>query len=347
MVEHNLVLSYQIKTNRYVTISNLNVNAECNAYELNGEIPFGEFNHDKHKHLEGRSFFVNEEGLNMMVSEINKQIQLHRPIVDSGPVHIVSMESAAGSLRVGLPGPRTVIGFPDSLSIGPISNLHTEAGRFHRNEWLYENINYELEDHLLENHITNTLREIEDIVPDVPIYVWYGNNAIEQVGLRFFLYQLREKTNVIFLINSPELYESSKDEESTFYTSQIKSSDLRVIFEKDKKRLSSEERTRYHIEWELLSETKEVLRIWEDNEIKGVSEDYYDSFIIETLNNMHTQQLQKDFIKTADLIGEILTRNLQIDIFYLEYRIRHLVYSKVFELKGIPKSMSHYSVKLR
>ncbi|WP_212734376.1 DUF1835 domain-containing protein [Bacillus yapensis] len=347
MVKHNLVLVYHIKTSSYVTISNMNENGECNAYELNGEIPFGEFNHEKHKYLEGRSFFVNEEGLNMMVSEINKQIQLHRPIVDSGPVHIVSMESAAGSLRVGLPRPRTVIGFPDSLSIGPISNLHTEAGRSHRNEWLYENINSEQEDNVLENQIMNTLREIEDIAPDGPIYVWYGNNAIEQVGLRFFLYQLREKTNVIFLINSPELYESSKDEEPIFYTSQIESSELSIIFEKNKKPLSDEERTRYHIEWEQLSETNEVLRIWEDNEIKSVSEDYYDTFIIETLEEMHLEQEQKDFIKTADLIGEILTRNLQIDIFYLESRIRHLVYSKVFELKGIPKSMRHYSVKLR
>jgi hypothetical protein len=32
---------------------------------------------------------------------------------------------------------------------------------------------------------------------------------------------------------------------------------------------------------------------------------------------------------------------------FLEYRIRHLVYTGVLELKGIPKSMRHYSVKLR
>ncbi len=35
------------------------------------------------------------------------------------------------------------------------------------------------------------------------------------------------------------------------------------------------------------------------------------------------------------------------NIFFLEYRIRYLVYSGGFELKGIPKSMHHYSVKLR
>ncbi|TQR38069.1 DUF3658 domain-containing protein [Brevibacillus brevis] len=33
--------------------------------------------------------------------------------------------------------------------------------------------------------------------------------------------------------------------------------------------------------------------------------------------------------------------------FFLEYRIRHLIYSGVLELKGIPKSMRHYSIRIR
>ncbi|WP_238323482.1 DUF3658 domain-containing protein [Planococcus antarcticus] len=30
----------------------------------------------------------------------------------------------------------------------------------------------------------------------------------------------------------------------------------------------------------------------------------------------------------------------------MEYRIRYLVYNGTFEIKGIPKSMRHYRVKL-
>ncbi|WP_429469390.1 DUF3658 domain-containing protein [Neobacillus sp. B4I6] len=33
--------------------------------------------------------------------------------------------------------------------------------------------------------------------------------------------------------------------------------------------------------------------------------------------------------------------------FYLEYRIRHLIYSGFLELKRIPRSIRFYSVKLR
>ncbi|ULT59810.1 DUF3658 domain-containing protein [Neobacillus drentensis] len=36
-----------------------------------------------------------------------------------------------------------------------------------------------------------------------------------------------------------------------------------------------------------------------------------------------------------------------INAFFLEYRIRYLIYSRFLELKGIPKSMRHYSVKPR
>ncbi|WP_422698388.1 DUF3658 domain-containing protein [Desulfofarcimen acetoxidans] len=32
---------------------------------------------------------------------------------------------------------------------------------------------------------------------------------------------------------------------------------------------------------------------------------------------------------------------------FLEYRIRHLIYNGVFQIKGIPKAMRYYSVKLQ
>ncbi|WP_425467619.1 hypothetical protein [Psychrobacillus soli] len=36
-----------------------------------------------------------------------------------------------------------------------------------------------------------------------------------------------------------------------------------------------------------------------------------------------------------------------VGIFFLEYRIRYLIYTGFLELKGIPKSEWHYSVKKR
>lgn len=153
------------------------------------------------------------------------------------PVHIVSSESAAGSLRVGLDWPKVVIGFPDSFSIGPLYNLHEKEGQTIRFEWIYEHINYEQDDYIYENKYSNTVREIDDIPGQFPIYIWYGNNVDEQIGLRFLLFLLRDKANDIFLLNSTELYAkyitSQGENRKISYTSQIESNDLRILFEKE------------------------------------------------------------------------------------------------------------------
>jgi uncharacterized protein YqfB (UPF0267 family) len=134
------------------------------------------------------------------------------------------------------------------------------------------------------------------------------------------------------------------------FTGQLEPNDIKFLFEKslEKMPLSSENRIQFQRDWEELSQSKEVLRIWNNNDIQGVPEDLYDSLIINTIEKLHHEQEAKDFIKTSKVIGEIVAQKDEfIGDFLLEYRIRHLVYTGVLELKGIPKSMRHYSVKLR
>jgi len=71
-----------------------------------------------------KGLVVNQEDMNEIIEEINRQIQKDRQIDKledkASAVHIVTSESAAGSLRLALNHPKTVIGFPDSFSIGPL-----------------------------------------------------------------------------------------------------------------------------------------------------------------------------------------------------------------------------------
>jgi hypothetical protein len=168
--------------------------------------------------------------------------------------------------------------------------------------WLYENINNEQKDYEFENKFTNTLLEIEDIPEEVPIYIWIANNASEQTGARFLLHLLREKTNDIFLLNA------TVPHEEYIYISQMPTEKLRIIYKKGKelKSISNEERNQFQKEWQTLSQTKEVLRLWSNNEIKGMPEDYYDPLIIKTIEKLHNQEDSKDFIKTARVIGETM-----------------------------------------
>ena len=341
LTEPNIVFVYHIEKLEYITMSDfMNSLHKFETFEINHEDDFEAFDHRESKPIEESGFFINQDGMNEMVEEINKQIQkVKRPKNPVDAIHLVTSESAAGSLRVGLEGAKTVIGFPDSFSTGPLWKLDEKVGRSYRNEWLFENINYGLADYENDNKISNTLREIEDIANHVPIYIWYGNNANEQTALRFYLYLLRNKSNEIFLVNTAE-----------FSTGKMDAKSFRLFFKngKDNTLLVDNERSQFHREWEKLSETKDVLRLWMDDEIKSVPTYYYDSFILETIKKLHEEQETKGFIKTGNVLGEIVERvNEPIDIFFLEYRIRYLVYSGALELKGIPKSMHHYKVKLR
>jgi hypothetical protein len=347
----NVVFVYKIETDHYLTVSELRDFGEWQTYEINHAGEFDTFNHEESNPLEGRGYFVIQEDTNTMLEIINKQIQKHRLYAESTSVHIVISESAAGSLRYGLERPKVVIGFPDFFSIGPIWKLDEKIGQTYRFEWLYENIKTEQDDYEYENKFTNTLLEIEDIPEQVPIYLWTANNANEQVGVRFILHLLQSKTNEVFLINSTDEYLVSQDKEPPYtHTSQLEPEYLRLVFEKNEtaQPLSDEDKIQFQAEWMELSSTKGVLRLCFNNKIVSVPVDHYDPLIINMIEKLHSEQVDKDFIKTLSVIGEILGQMEElISDSFLEHRIRQLVYTGVLELKGIPKSMRHYSVKLR
>ncbi|KOS68984.1 hypothetical protein AEA09_10805 [Lysinibacillus contaminans] len=353
-MEPSIVLVYEIEVQNYLSVSNLSESDKWETFELNPGEDFETFHHKESKPREGRSYWFRQEDMNKMVEVINHHIQQYRHSQTASQhqgatsaVHIVSSESAAGSVRAALAPPKQVIGFPDTFSIGPLWKLDEKIGQASRNEWLVENINDEQDDYEYQNKFANTLREIEDISGEVPIYIWYGDNVDEQVGLRFFLYVLRNKENDIFLVNTTELSTSKNEEQPIFHTSQMESKDLRLVFNNGSKPLTDQERLIFQKEWETLSKTEEVLRLWVNEEIIGVPENHYDTHIIRTVEKLHNEQITKDFIKTGTVLGELVTQMDEIiNIWFLEYRVRHLVYSGVLELKGIPKSMRHYSIKL-
>ncbi|WP_416144112.1 DUF1835 domain-containing protein [Planococcus koreensis] len=222
---------------------------------------------------------------------IHKTHQTNRIEHPSQPVHIITSESVAGSLRVGIYGLKNVIGFPDAFSVGPLWKLDEKTGQDARKEWLFANINSGETADDYANKFRNALLQIEDISQDVPIYLWFGDNAEEQTGLRFYLNLLREKKNEIFLLNTTQLYKKyfAGDDLAFFHTGLLDSKILKRFFEeeKDNEGLTEEQRIDYLEEWNILSETTEVLRVWNDGRIAAAPEDYYDALILETVKKLH------------------------------------------------------------
>lgn len=335
-IEPAKVLVYKMTSSDYVNLSNVEESGGWQAFELRDGERFGAFSHDAGKPQEGRSFFIRQSDQQKMVEIMNDAIQKYRLLLGhqpiGTPVHIVPSDSAAGVLRVGLEHPKTVIGVPDFFSFGPIWMLEEKHGRHLREEWLADHINFEQNDDDFRNQLTNALREIEGIPQKTPIYIWHGPHADEQTGLLFLVYILRDSQNDIFLVHSPRCE-----------TGRLSPEEARHLFEKSStgKPLSAEARLSYQKEWKALSQTKDVLRLWEDKEIKSVPKDHYDPLILETV------RAQTDFIGAGEVIGKAMERDEAANAFFLEYRIRHLVHSGRLEMKGVPKSMRHYRVRIR
>ena len=279
----------------------------------------------------------------------NQQAIEQRP----SPVHIVTSESAAGSLRFSMTGPKTVIGFPDALSIGPLGKLDEEMGQALRTEWLSTNINTGERAEDYANKFRNALQQIQEIPQHVPIYLWFGDNALEQIGLRFYQYLLRDKPNDIYGMNTTQLYQkhiAAEDGSAFFHTGLLDSTILKLFLERerDTEAWSAETRTHFLQQWQALAETAGVLRVWKDGEIRNVPEDHYDSLILETVEKLQNEQGGDGFVLAARVVGDIVAEMDEfIDYFFLEYRMRQLVDMGALEITGVATSMRDYGVKIR
>ncbi|WP_404427260.1 DUF1835 domain-containing protein [Ureibacillus chungkukjangi] len=273
---------------------------------------------------------------------------------DYSTVHIVCGESPAGSLRVGLGHENKIIGFPDFFAVGPIWELHQEVGRKNRHEWLKDHLNYSDDyfEEVYENRFSKTLAEIERLNGEVPIVIWTAENSNEQTGLRYLVYLLKEKKNDVFVINTTlafqELFNTPEFGCLDIHTGEVNGEQLKKIYQANLSApLTDEDRTRFEREWIELSESKGLVRIWENHKINNVTEGHFDDYIVNTARKLHAMQGEKDFMKSARLIGEIYGQYNQLGDAFIEYRVRSLIYKGVFEIKGIPKAIRYYSVKLR
>lgn len=295
-----------------------------------------------------------------IMEEINHIIQdcsslLQPPRKDFHTVHIVSGDSAAGSLRVGLERDQKVIGFPEFFAMGPLWKVEEEKGRKERYEWMRDHINFDgdyMEDEY-ENRLAKVLEEIRAIPEGMPIVVWTADNAAEQVFVRYILHVLQGKQNEIHLINTSKAYKQLYDTADTFHflrqTAEAHPEKLKEILEKKGPSPLSEEEIHIFVkEWLELSNTKEVLRIWEEDRIKSVPEDHYDDQLIYHASEAQKENGKDAFIKSARIIGEMYGQlDAMVNDSFLEYRLRTFVYSGIFEIKGIPKAMRNYSVRVK
>ncbi|KEK22804.1 DUF1835 domain-containing protein [Bacillus gaemokensis] len=297
----------------------------------------------------------NEDSIKHLMT-IPKQLMNHTPykrdITESTHIHIAFDDSMAGCLKYMLSqeGLRHehVASFSEFFSIGPIYQLDKTEGQQARQQWLSKNLNsydFYFEEEYLPRFI-QSLEEIQSVPSETPITIWKADNAHEHVGLCFVLAQLTDKKNVR-LINTSEAHRELLQKDYDIRgTGELSPESLAIIREKYKENpfLAEEDRTKLEKEWEGLSTNTEVLRIWKDNEVHAVQENYFDAFIIDCAKKIGAE---KAFYKAPRVIGEALGHVEQlIGDTFLEYRLQTLIKQDVFKVEGSLKAMRFYSVKL-
>ncbi|MDA1638753.1 MULTISPECIES: DUF1835 domain-containing protein [Bacillus cereus group] len=276
-----------------------------------------------------------------------------RNVKESSHIHIAFDDSTAGCLKHMLSQEERleemVIAFSEFFSIGPIHKLHMNEGQLARQEWLVNNLtayeNYFEEEYL--PRFLETMEELHTIPIETPITIWKADNAHEHVGLCFVMAQLKDNKNIRIMNTSEASKEILKQEYAIRGTGELPPESLALLQKSfiELPCLTVEKRMQFECEWDRLSNSTEFLRVWKENEVHSVQEDYFDQFIIECAKSIGAD---REFLKAPRVIGEALglVEQLVGDTF-LEYRLKELIKQEVFEFIGSLDEMRFYSVKLK
>lgn len=286
-------------------------------------------------------------------NQLTSNTSYKRNVKESSHIHIAFDDSTAGCLKHMLSQEERleemVIAFSEFFSIGPIHKLHMNEGQLARQEWLVNNLtayeNYFEEEYL--PRFLETMEELHTIPIETTITIWKANNAHEHVGLCFVMAQLKDKKNIRIMNTSEASKEILKQEYDIRGTGELPPESLALLQKSfiELPCLTVEKRMQFECEWDRLSNSTEFLRVWKENEVHSVQEDYFDQFIIECAKSIGAD---REFLKAPRVIGEALglVEQLVGDTF-LEYRLKELIKQEVFEFVGSLDEMRFYSVKLK
>ncbi|MBG0962214.1 DUF1835 domain-containing protein [Bacillus sp. SRB1LM] len=286
-------------------------------------------------------------------NQLTSNTSYKRNVKESSHIHIAFDDSTAGCLKHMLSQEERleemVIAFSEFFSIGPIHKLHMNEGQLTRQEWLVNNLtayeNYFEEEYL--PRFLETMEELHTIPIETTITIWKADNAHEHVGLCFVMAQLKDKKNIRIMNTSEASKEILKQEYDIRGTGELPPESLALLQKSfiELPCLTVEKRMQFECEWDRLSNSTEFLRVWKENEVHSVQEDYFDQFIIECAKSIGAD---REFLKAPRVIGEALglVEQLVGDTF-LEYRLKELIKQEVFEFVGSLDEMRFYSVKLK
>lgn len=259
--------------------------------------------------------------------------------------HIVFGDLAKGSLKYFFENNENdysgeVVGLLDDFFVGPLNNIDKEEGFRQRIYWM-NNLNKEVIPYFEEysKAVVDSYNNLNDIDKTHTIIIWHGNNASDQVGLRYIISKLENKhiyevdvSKYPIMFFKDEAYIPRALGECSIENIEKVILNMKKI---DNKRLEELKN-----DWQELRNSKENLRIVKDSKIVGVEEDFYDSKIVANTGF--------NFKMAARIIGKTMgeSKHLVTDT-YIDYRIRKLIEQGKIKYQGHLESMRDYQIRVQ
>lgn len=258
-------------------------------------------------------------------------------------LHITFSLSTRGSLKQAirqnhLQREESVICVNDIFSIGPLTTVEE------RQDWLNTNILKDEDERELFMDIQKEWKKkIESIPCDVDVWIWYGQNAHEQIGLRYVMSEFKNKCCMLFGIDTAAGLKRMEPLLEIRETGELSASYLMKL-RTDAKRFSVEECNGFAKEWDELKQNQSTLRLWE-NGIVHTEESVFDALILGSAKRVFEQQ-GEEWLLPLHVIEEVNSYLTDyVSDAFIEKRIFELANEGYFELNGDITDVYSYKLK--
>lgn len=243
-----------------------------------------------------------------------------------------------------------IICVEDDFSIGPVYKLDSSEGLRKRTQWIKELLlttgSLKDQDYLswIEttiSSISSNLSIITKIPNDSRVILWYGHNVSDAIGLRFVVFLLQNKNIQFEEVNVTEYKVQARKTPYAYVLRSLAEMPSHWMLDalKTKQQISDSKIKKLIHDWKSWSQTKDILRILLDGNGVAVSEDYYDTIILENISS--------EYQKASRVVGEIIGKSEQnINETYLTLRMHQMIQEEKLSHRGNLESLGKFEVRL-
>lgn len=215
-----------------------------------------------------------------------------------------------------------VLSCQDRFAIGPVFEMDIPSGFFNRLDWIGQYLEAAVGPEGDLDEVDEELECISDfykrlawIEAERPIVLWYGNNIIEQFGVRAIAGLLPE--HQLYGVDLCSIKSLVSADEDACCLGDFTVEQLRVALQYIEP-VNEVAKLNWHKDWQRIVSEEGELRRWDGGHIETVPEAYYDEVLLSIAG--------EEALPAARLLGEALLRTPHgIDIAYLSHRLKSLL----------------------